>query len=104
MKIVGTIIVGQKFRPFIFENETEKLILDEYSWERVIPTNPFAEIELKERIKKAAEIEVDQIKIGEYFCENCRKWRKSTSQEWSYGMCLSCSLDRDSDFSDSLYD
>ncbi|HRH42069.1 MAG TPA: hypothetical protein PKY82_10520 [Pyrinomonadaceae bacterium] len=104
MKIVGTIIVAQKFRPFIFENETEKLILDEYSWERAIPINPFAEMELKERIKKAAEIEVEQVKIGEYFCETCRKWRKATSQEWSYGMCLSCSLDRDSDFSDSLYD
>lgn len=104
MKVFGTIIVGQKFCPFIFKDETNVLILDEYSWERAIPINSFAEMELKEKIKKAAEIEVDEVKIGEYFCGTCQKWRKATSQEWSYGMCLSCSLDRDSDFSDSLYD
>lgn len=101
MKIVGSIIVGKKIRPFIFNDATLELIFDQYSWERAVLMNPFDEIELWGKIKKASTIEFSEIRIGKYFCDSCKNWQNATSQEWSYGMCLNCSLDRDSDFSEN---
>ncbi len=104
MKIVGSIVEDQKVRPFIFDDETEKIVLDEFSWDRAVSLDFFDEMDLRQRIREVLSFAEDEIRIGEYFCSSCQKWRKATSQEWSYGICLSCSLDRDSDYSDSIYD
>jgi hypothetical protein len=99
VKIIGTIIVGEKFRPFIFDDEKNELILDEFSWERDFLPNLLEKIDLRIKIRQLANFLFDDIRFGEYFCESCKNWRKANNQEWSYGMCLSCSLDRDSEFS-----
>lgn len=104
MIVVGSLIVGQKIHPFIFDSIANKLTLDEYSWERAIPLNSFDEVKLWHKIRQATSIQVDEIRIGKYFCTSCQKWLNANNQEWSYGICLSCSLDRDSDFSESLSD
>lgn len=45
----------------------------------------------------SATMAVDAVRVGEYRCGVCGEWVPVTPSRWSYGICLSCSLDRDSD-------
>ncbi len=94
MKIVGSVIVGKKIRPFILDDDTNEIILDEYSWERHIPQNARGENYVIQKIQRTLSIPVENILLGRYFCENCKCWFNATDQEWSFGICLYCSLDR----------
>ncbi len=42
----------------------------------------------------------EQNQYGERFCPDCKKWVKP--EDWSYAICLSCSLDQGTEISDFL--
>lgn len=101
MKIVGSIIVENKIVPFILDTELNSLSVNNWSWDRAVVLSAEQEKFYEEKIRELMIPQIiGDVIFGEFFCNSCGKWRKATSQEWSYGMCLSCSLDRDSDFSE----
>lgn len=102
MEIIGTIIKHGKTRPFVFDTDTKRFQLDEYA-ARLEKNNLPAvnQAEMTETIRKLADF--DEIRFDEYFCEVCQNWFNADKKDWSYGICLSCSLDRGTELSE-IYD
>ena len=61
-------------------------------------------IEMERRVREAANYPDADVHIGKYFCTVCKNWLDATRQVWSYGTCLSCSLDRATEISDFFHE
>jgi hypothetical protein len=100
-EIIGSIIKSRNIEPFIFHIESRKLEIGSYraSWD-IVPSA----LEDKEKVIAAiSEIAYfDEIRIGEYFCSACEAWVAASRNNWSVGICFSCSFDRDSEFAEGL--
>ncbi|MBS1796038.1 MAG: hypothetical protein JSS81_19460 [Acidobacteria bacterium] len=98
--VIGSIVENGRVRPFIFNPQTGELRLDENSHERNAPLDSAEADELRGRIRGQLAAAPDEIRIGEYYCTVCRKWFEAAGELWSYGICLSCSLDRATEISE----
>jgi len=52
---------------------------------------------LEAQVRQALAFPVAEVRIGQYRCHTCGRWVAADSNQWSHGLCLSCSMDRDSD-------
>jgi hypothetical protein len=99
LEIIGTIIKEGNSRAFAFDIENGTIEFDVFkpTWEKSC-LNPIQQAEYLEAIRNLTPF--DEIRFDEYFCGVCKDWFDSTKQEWSVGICLSCSLDRGSELSE----
>lgn len=98
MKIPGSIIAEHGIAPFLFDSESGELEIGCQTWERAKAISEEQASFLRKKImEKAASQNIIEIKFGEFYCDSCKSWCRATSGEWSLGMCLSCSMDRDSE-------
>ena len=51
--------------------------------------------EAEERIRAATDLALSEIHLDAYHCRECERWVPLS--QWSMTLCLSCSMDRDSD-------
>ena len=92
--IVGTLVLGVATQPFVFDAATNEVQLDVYAPAKAgasvtaVPEN-FAEL-----LSTLLGFRVDAVRLGEYYCADCRNWLPADKNCWSITICLSCSLDR----------
>jgi hypothetical protein len=99
-RVVGSIVTGGRARPFLIDLDSGQLELDRYA---PGPGEPSLDAHaLTLLAAKAGPIEA--VRTGEYFCTTCGHWRAADTQHWSYGLCLSCSLDQASELSEMFDD
>jgi hypothetical protein len=99
--VVGSLVTDTGGHAFIFDPETALLKLDIY-------TQVGSEVELTEiqkrrdelRIRRVSDNSVEEIRIGEYFCDSCGTWAKADRHQWSLEICVSCAMDRASEMSE----
>jgi hypothetical protein len=99
-RVLGSVVVGGRARAFVYESETGALKLDEFA---PGPTAPSLDVQALTLLAARAG-PLQAVRVGEYFCDTCAHWKSATKEQWSVGLCLSCSLDRASDLSDELDD
>jgi len=99
--VVGSLVTDTGGHAFIFDPETALLKLDIY-------TQVGSEVELTEiqkrrdelRVRRVSDNSVEEIRIGEYFCDSCGTWAKADRHQWSLEICVSCAMDRASEMSE----
>ena len=99
-KIVGSVIVYGKVRPFVFHTETGVLGFDVYEPQSPQTQTEFDKEEIEIRVSHQSPFLFDEIRLGEYFCESCKSWFAANKNQWSFGICLYCSLDRGTELSE----
>ena len=99
--VVGSLVTDTGGHAFMFDPETALLKLDIY-------TQVGSEVELTEiqkrrdelRVRRVSDNSVEEIRIGEYFCDSCGTWAKADRHQWSLEICVSCAMDRASEMSE----
>lgn len=101
--IVGSVRIESDIQPFSYSPEDNTLVLDKYEMN---PLSAALSEEEKQKIRDKITGSIgclpDEVRFGEYFCSECREWIELDGNQWSLGVCLSCSMDRDSDMADSF--
>jgi hypothetical protein len=106
MNVTGSVKTQGRIRPFVLDVTSGELRLD--VCEPVPPPKPgeprasIARNELERRIREGVGAPVEDIVVGQYFCDRCGKWAAANTQEWSLSICMSCSLDRATELSEEL--
>jgi len=96
--LVGSLVTPQGARPFRLDMPAERLQLDEYEPQPAVAGLAGNQAAFLERtIRRLAGIPIDEVRLGVYFCNVCGEWVAATKSAWSLSICLSCSLDRDSE-------
>lgn len=96
--IIGTLLTSTGPRAFWFDDESGHVELDRYDPRHDIKkVSPGEQNKILSSLQAKAGIEILSVRFGEYFCHTCQKWHEATPRVWSYGLCLSCAMDRDSD-------
>ena len=96
--VIGSLVTASGCHAFMFDPDTALLKLDVY-------TQAESEVDLTEmqkrrdelRIRRASDNSVEEIRIGEYFCDSCETWAKADRHQWSLRICMACALDRASE-------
>ncbi len=101
-RVVGSVIIGDGPRPFVLHVQSGQFDLGSYARPdaaqqslSVIQLQRFAQL-----VQERAGVGFAQVRIGDYFCTHCRQWVAATPEQWSLSMCLSCSMDRDSELAE----
>ena len=98
---VGTIISGTDTLPFIYEGVSETLRLGEHLAMKTASSVP---LEMQEKICKtiwdAPGLCGSEVAFNRFFCSRCGQWADATTEQWSYTICMSCSLDRASEMAE----
>ncbi|MCA9056888.1 MAG: hypothetical protein KDA85_00255 [Planctomycetaceae bacterium] len=100
--IAGSIIVAGRPRPFLMHCTDQRLEVGRYIRS---PEADDAQQDLTQaereiwivRICQAAKEPVEEVRIGEYYCPECRRWIPLLQEPWSEEMCLNCSFERDAE-------
>lgn len=105
-QVVGTLMTQGRLRPFVLHTQTGEFKLDVYIKTEMSQTALPAVVKrnLERRVLSHANFPVQEIRIGEFFCHECKHWIEATRDQWSVGICLSCSMDRASGLSDYYSD
>jgi hypothetical protein len=99
-KIIGSIIAKEKVQPFVFNVENGELKLGVYESQSQESQRSFDKEVIEIRISQQTPFAFDEIRFDEYFCESCKSWFGANTNQWSYGICLYCSLDRGSELAE----
>lgn len=100
-RIVGSLVAQGKVRPFVLDSG--QLKLDVYEPDpREVSQRYFSTRSMEQQVREAAGFPIDEVRIGEYFCDRCGNWLRANKEEWSYAMCISCSLDQGTEISEFL--
>jgi hypothetical protein len=96
--VVGSLVTPDGKRPFRLKVESAELVLDDM----VGGMEPCAysseeRTRLEDLVRMTADLVVTEVRLGQYFCHTCKRWVAADCNHWSLGLCLSCSMDRDSD-------
>ena len=95
---MGSLVTPQGARPFRLDIPGERLLLDEYDPQpAVFELTASQAAHLEGTVRRLAGIPIDEVRFGVYFCGVCGEWVAATKSAWSLSICLSCSLDRDSE-------
>lgn len=101
-RIVGSVVQRGLPRPFVIDCDTRTVELDRFLTPQEIDLNQF-DLSPAEReqwvlaIARQAGPDVESVRIGEYYCDVCKRWQDALHEPWSVAMCLNCSIDRDSE-------
>jgi hypothetical protein len=99
--IVGSLSADDRTRPFVFFPAEDRILLDAYEPQaRLAALDDVDAAALEARILALANAAGGRVRLGEYYCYVCHRWVPSTRDQWSVGICLSCSLDRGSELAD----
>jgi hypothetical protein len=96
--VFGTLVFADGSRPFLFDLDSGELAYDDHV--TGAPSRTLGWLEkrrLTRQLRKAVGPEAMAVRIGEYLCRECNRWVAADGSHWSAGICLSCSMDRDSD-------
>ena len=98
--IPGTVVTGNGEDPFVFEVATGALTRG-LAWIDRTPTRPTRpqRASLAQAVRRVYGLDLDSVRVGQLRCRHCREWFDVLTRPaaWSYGMCLSCSMDLSSD-------
>jgi hypothetical protein len=95
---VGSLVTPQGARPFRLDIPADRLQLDEYDPQPAVADLTSSQTtHLEGTVRRLAGMPIDQVRFGVYFCGVCGEWVAATKTAWSLYICLSCSLDRDSE-------
>ena len=94
--IPGTAATDAGEVPFVFDPATGRLTAG-YHWPDRKPstaTRPQL-ASLAQAVRRELKVDLDRVRVGELRCRHCHGWFDLLQQPdaWSYGMCLSCSMD-----------
>ena len=96
--VVGSLVTPDGVRAFRLQVETAQLVLDDMVGG--MEPSTFSSEEralLEDLLRLTAEFEITEVHLGQYFCHTCKRFVAADRTRWSLGLCLSCSMDRDSD-------
>lgn len=99
-KIIGTVVTSKGSRIFAFDIAAKKVRFGGCWAKDGHPDAPEAAKAAATRaVGEATDDEIRAIRIGTLHCHACDTWIDAATQPqaWSYGMCASCSLDREYD-------
>jgi hypothetical protein len=96
--IVGSLVTPEGARPFAMHLPTGVVELNVYDPQAaVLELDAVQRRQIEERLRAVLEFPVQEIRLEEYRCGVCGEWVQATRAAWSLSICLSCSLDRDSE-------
>jgi hypothetical protein len=96
--ITGSLVTEEAAHPFILYFTDGSLLLDEYEPQAALPNLSEAErTRLENLLRGRLDFPIQEIRFGEYRCTVCGEWVPALRSQWSLSICLSCSLDRDSE-------
>ena len=96
--VVGSLVTDTGGHAFMFDPETALLTLDVYT--QLGNEGELTEIQKRRdelRIRGVSDNSVEEIRIGEYFCDSCETWAGADRHSWSLSICVSCAMDRASE-------
>jgi len=114
-EVLGTVVLAGVPTAFVFDPVTDGLQLNEYRHNPVQNVPPPNElVPLLASILAAVRAAAGEgdpaarddfdIRVGWYWCSECRSWLRLDGTGWSYGVCMSCSMDRASEMADYYRD
>lgn len=93
--LVGSLVTSDTVTPFIFDSTRNSLQLGEHAAKHTLAACSEPDMaELRQRIRELAGQPDADVRFNTYYCSCCGQWADATTQQWSYTICISCSLDR----------
>ena len=102
-RVVGSVITPSGTKPFTLDLETGDIELGSFVKPEAAQAafSDFEKSGVRTYVVEHLDIEVNEVRVGEYLCYQCQRWIDVTRRgRWSISMCMSCSLDRASDLWD----
>ena len=95
--VVGSLINHAGITPFRLNTESGEVILGEHvGGVPVCSYSAEEKLQIEKQLRAGCDTPVLEVRVHQYLCHHCNKWIEA-GPKWSLGLCLSCSMDRDSD-------